>query len=74
MIIEGAVHSDPLFLSSPQIKEGMMEFLRGQPVTVTKITAAPMKFAPLVQNKIFRKRRLTQIALCLGESVDFLLT
>jgi pimeloyl-ACP methyl ester carboxylesterase len=44
MIIEGAVHSDPLFLSSPQIKEGMMEFLRGKPVTVTKIMAAPMKF------------------------------
>jgi len=47
MIIEGAVHSDPLFLSSPKIKEGMMEFLRGQPVTATKITAAPMKWAPL---------------------------
>jgi pimeloyl-ACP methyl ester carboxylesterase len=44
IIIEGAVHSDPLFLSSPKIKEGMMEFLRGQPVTSTKITAAPMKF------------------------------
>jgi len=44
MIIEGAVHSDPLFLSSPKIKEGMMEFLRGQPVTNTKITAPPMKF------------------------------
>jgi len=44
MIIEGAVHSDPLFLSSPKIKEGMMEFLRGQPVTATKIQAAPMKF------------------------------
>jgi len=44
MIIEGAVHSDPLFLSSPKIKEGMMEFLRGQPVTVTKITGPPMKF------------------------------
>lgn len=44
MIIEGAVHSDPLFLSSPEIKEGMMEFLRGQPVTNTKITAAPIKF------------------------------
>lgn len=44
MIIEGAVHSDPLFLSSPKIKDGMMEFLRGQPVTVTKITAAPLKF------------------------------
>jgi pimeloyl-ACP methyl ester carboxylesterase len=44
IIIEGAVHSDPLFLSSPKIKDGMMEFLRGQPVTVTKITAPPMKF------------------------------
>ena len=44
IIIEGAVHSDPLFLSSPKIKEGMMEFLRGQPVTTTKITAAPLKF------------------------------
>jgi pimeloyl-ACP methyl ester carboxylesterase len=44
IIIEGAVHSDPLFLSSPKIKDGMMEFLRGQPVTVTKITGPPMKF------------------------------
>ena len=44
MIIEGAVHSDPLFLSSPQIKDGMIEFLKGQPVTVTKITASPLKF------------------------------
>lgn len=44
MIIENAVHSDPLFLSSPKIKEGMMEFLRGQPVTTTKITAPPLKF------------------------------
>ena len=47
IIIEGAVHSDPLFLSSPKIKEGMLEFLKGQPVTVTKITGPPMKFAPL---------------------------
>jgi pimeloyl-ACP methyl ester carboxylesterase len=44
MIIEGAVHSDPLFLSSPKIKEGMMEFLRGQPVTTTKIEGPPIKF------------------------------
>jgi pimeloyl-ACP methyl ester carboxylesterase len=48
MIIEGAVHSDPLFLSSPKIKEGMMEFLRGEPVTTTKIDGPPMKFAPLM--------------------------
>lgn len=51
MIIEGAVHSDPLFLSSPKIKDGMMEFLRGQPVTVTKISIGPMKFAPLTPSK-----------------------
>jgi len=44
MIIEGAVHSDPLFLSSPKIKEGMMEFLRGQPVTTIKIKGEPLKF------------------------------
>jgi len=44
IIIEGAVHSDPLFLSSLKIKEGMIEFLKGQAVTTTKITAAPMKF------------------------------
>ena len=50
MIIEGAVHSDPLFLSSPKIKEGMMEFLRGQAVTVTKIVGDPIKFAPLLAN------------------------
>ena len=48
IIIDGAVHSDPLFLSSPKIKDGMLEFLKGQPVTVTKITLPPMKFAPLV--------------------------
>ena len=51
MIIDGAVHSDPLFLSSPKIKDGMMEFLRGQPVTVTKIAGPPMKFAPLLLAK-----------------------
>jgi pimeloyl-ACP methyl ester carboxylesterase len=44
MIIDGAVHSDPLFLSSPKIKEGMMEFLRGQPVETTKIEGAKIKF------------------------------
>ena len=47
MIIENAVHSDPLFLASPKIKEGMLEFLKGQPVSVTKIAGPPMKFAPV---------------------------
>ena len=48
MIIDGAVHSDPLFLSTPKIKDGMMEFLRGQAVTATHVSAPPMKFAPLL--------------------------
>jgi pimeloyl-ACP methyl ester carboxylesterase len=47
LIIEGAVHSDPLFLSSPKIKDAMLEFMKGSPVSTTKITATPMKFAPL---------------------------
>lgn len=51
IIIDGAVHSDPLFLSSPKIKDGMLEFLNGRPVTVTKISAPPMKFAPLLSPK-----------------------
>jgi pimeloyl-ACP methyl ester carboxylesterase len=51
MIIDGAVHSDPLFLSSPKIKDGMLEFLRGRPVTATRIAGPPLKFAPLVQTR-----------------------
>jgi len=30
LILDGAVHSDPLFLSSPKIKDVMMAFLRGE--------------------------------------------
>ena len=52
MIIEGAVHSDPLFLSSPKIKEGMMEFLRGQPVTATKIHGGADEVCPLTTDLI----------------------
>lgn len=47
LIIEGAVHSDPLFLSSPKIKDGMLDFLKGLPVSTTRITLPPMKFTPL---------------------------
>ncbi len=47
LIIEGAVHSDPLFLSSPKIKDVMMEFMKGLPVSTTKITLPPMRFMPL---------------------------
>ncbi len=47
LIIEGAWHSDPLFLSSPKIKDAMLEFMRGAQVTTTKITLPPPRFAPL---------------------------
>jgi pimeloyl-ACP methyl ester carboxylesterase len=47
LIIEGAVHSDPLFLSSPRIKDVMLAFMKGQPVPTTRITPPPMKFIPL---------------------------
>ena len=47
LIIEGAWHSDPLFLSSPKIKEAMLEFMQGISVSTTKITLPPLKFAPL---------------------------
>ena len=51
LIIDGAVHSDPLFLSSPKIKDVMLEFMRGAPLSTTRITASPMKFAPLTSAK-----------------------
>jgi len=51
LVIEGAVHSDPLFLSSPKIKDVMMEFLKGAPVSTTRITLPPMRFAPLGQSQ-----------------------
>lgn len=47
LIVEGAWHSDPLFLSSPQIKDVMSEFMRGVRVSTTRITLPPLKFAVL---------------------------
>lgn len=44
LIIDGAVHSDPLFLSSPKIKDGMLEFMKGGRVTTTRIRLPPLKF------------------------------
>jgi len=48
LILEGAVHSDPLFLSSPKIKDVMLEFLKGQPLSTTGITLPRINFTPLV--------------------------
>jgi pimeloyl-ACP methyl ester carboxylesterase len=47
LIIDGVVHSDPLFLSSPKIKDVMLEFMKGSPISTNRITPPPMKFAPI---------------------------
>lgn len=47
LIIDGAVHSDPLFLSSPKIKDVMLEFMKGRKISTTRIKLDPLRFAPL---------------------------
>jgi pimeloyl-ACP methyl ester carboxylesterase len=42
IIIENAGHD--LFFSSPKIKDYMLDFLKGKPITVTKLKAPPIKF------------------------------
>lgn len=47
LIVEGAVHSDPLFLSSPKIRDVMQEFMRGVRVSTERIELSPFRFMPL---------------------------
>jgi len=44
LIIENAVHSDGVLLSSPLILEGMIAFLRGQPLPSSRITLPRPRF------------------------------
>ncbi len=46
LIIEGAGHSDPLFLSTPKIKETMFKFMSGEklPSVINTQTDEPFKF------------------------------
>lgn len=46
LVIEGAGHSDPLFLSSPAIAETMVAFLAGEPVKDRRITLPPVRLVP----------------------------
>jgi pimeloyl-ACP methyl ester carboxylesterase len=46
VVIEGAGHSDPLFLSSPQILEDMRAFLRDQPLPAPRIILDRPRFIP----------------------------
>ncbi|MGH9768430.1 MAG: alpha/beta hydrolase [Blastocatellia bacterium] len=51
LIIEGAMHSDPLFLSSPKIKDVMLEFMRGEHLSTTKIVLPALKFMQVSEQK-----------------------
>ena len=44
LLIHGAGHSDPLFLSSPKIVEAMISFFRGEPLAYHEIHLPPLKF------------------------------
>lgn len=46
LVIEGAGHSDPLFLSSPKILDAMRAFLGGKKIPATRIVLAPVRFVP----------------------------
>jgi pimeloyl-ACP methyl ester carboxylesterase len=47
LVIEGAGHSDPLFLSSPKILATMQRFLRGEAIVERRITLPPVQFLPI---------------------------
>jgi pimeloyl-ACP methyl ester carboxylesterase len=47
LVLVGAGHSDPLFLSSPKILEAMKAFLRGEPLRERYITLPVPSFQPL---------------------------
>ena len=47
LVIEGAGHSDPLFLSSPKILEAMKAFLRGEQIPERYVDAKPFTFVPV---------------------------
>lgn len=48
LILDGAVHSDPLFLSTPKIKEAMMALLRDEPLPArATVVVEPPKWTAL---------------------------
>jgi len=51
LIIEGAMHSDPLFLSSPKIKEVTLELMKGESLSTTRIILPALKFMQLSEQK-----------------------
>lgn len=46
LVVDGAGHSDPLFLSSPRILETMERFLAGQPLALERLEVEVPSFVP----------------------------
>ena len=46
VIINGAAHSQSLFVGSPRIKDLMLEFMKGSAVSTSRITVTPIEFDP----------------------------
>jgi pimeloyl-ACP methyl ester carboxylesterase len=47
VLIEGAGHGDELFVSSPKIKDVILEFMRDVPLSTQKIPLPPIRFQPI---------------------------
>ncbi|MEX0676364.1 MAG: alpha/beta fold hydrolase [Pirellulales bacterium] len=47
LVIDGAAHGDDLFVSSPTIKNVMVEFMKGHQLPATSIAIPPLRFSPL---------------------------
>ena len=45
------MHSDPLFLSSPKIKEVTLELMKGESLSTTRIILPALKFMQLSEQK-----------------------
>ncbi|NBC18811.1 MAG: alpha/beta fold hydrolase [Bacteroidetes bacterium] len=64
LVLDGAGHSDPLFLSSPRILAMMKAFLQGEAVADTVITLPPVEFDPIetAEEVALERRQLTRYA------------
>lgn len=51
LILDGASHGYDLFFFIPKTKEVMLEFLRGEKPSATRITLSGFQFAPVVEQK-----------------------
>jgi pimeloyl-ACP methyl ester carboxylesterase len=48
VVIENTAHGDHLLLSTPETGELMLQFLKGEPISATRIPAPPLQWAPAV--------------------------